>query len=343
MLAALTDIVTAGTDLTEEQMAEAMTTMMSGTCDHDSMATFLGALADKGESVSEITGAARVMREKASGVKAPAGAVDCCGTGGDASGTYNISTTVALVAAACGVPMAKHGNRSASSKSGAADVLEALGVNLDAPTDTLEEALNTLGFAFLMAPNHHSAMKHVGPVRKAMGRRTIFNLLGPLANPAGTKTQLIGVFDPKWCKPMAETLRNLGSTQAMIVHGEFAHQSKSGGVDEISVCGTTTYAKLHADGSTSEGTLTPDNFGLPTHDPADLIGGEAQENADALRAVLNGEKNAYRDMVLANTAAVLLISGKAETLKSGVNLAAEAIDNKLTLELLNKYIETTAQ
>jgi anthranilate phosphoribosyltransferase len=341
-LAPFTTIVNTGIDLSEDQMADAMTAMMSGTCIADDMTEFLGALTDKGESVSEITGAARVMRAKASGITAPAGAVDCCGTGGDSSGTYNISTTVALVAAACGVPMAKHGNRSASSKSGAADVLESLGVNLDAPTDVLEDAMNTLGFAFLMAPNHHSAMKHVAPVRKAMGkdggRRTIFNLLGPLANPASTKTQLIGVFDPHWCKPLAETLRNLGSTQAMIVHGEFGD---NGGVDEISVCGATTYAHLHADGTITEGTLTPDDFGLPTHNTTALIGGEADENANALRGVLKGQNNAYRDMVLANTAAVLMLAGKAKSLKSGINLASEHIDNKNTLALLNKYIETT--
>ena len=317
--------------LSEEQMVEAMTQIMEGQVSDDDLAAFLVNMAERGETVEEITGAARVMREKASSIKAPYGAVDCCGTGGDASGTYNISTAVALVAASCGVPVAKHGNRAASSKSGAADVLEVLGVNLDMSKEKLEEALETIHFGFLMAPNHHSAMKHVVPVRKKLGTRTIFNLLGPLANPAGTRHQLIGVFDQKWMRPMAETLKNLGAKRAWVVHGD-------DGLDEITVTGPTHAVMLDQEGQIEEKTLTPQHFGLETHDLEKLKGGEAEENAQALRAVLEGQKCAYRDIVLANTAAVLVIHGSAEDLTDGVIKAASAIDNGLSLQTLKDYI-----
>ena len=317
-------------------MIAAMTQIMDGTVSESDLSAFLVNMAERGETVDEITGAARVMREKASGIKAPYGAVDCCGTGGDNSGTYNISTAVALVAAACGVPVAKHGNRAASSKSGAADVLEILGVNLDAPKERLEEALETLHFAFLMAPNHHQAMKHVVPVRKKLGRRTIFNLLGPLANPAGTRHQLIGVFDKKWLMPMAEALRNLGTKTAWIVHG-------SDGMDEITVTGPTYAAILDHEGHIEEKTLTPEHFGLKPHDLEKLAGGSADENAVALRAVLEGQKCAYRDITLANTAAVLVIHGSAEDLKDGTRKAAEAIDQGLAMQTLKDYVSLSRE
>lgn len=319
------------TPLSEDEMIEAMTRIMDGAVTDSDLATFLTNMAGRGETVDELTGAARVMRQKAASIKAPYGAVDCCGTGGDKSGTYNISTAVALVAASCGAPVAKHGNRAASSKSGAADVLEILGVNLDLPKEKLEEALEKFHFAFLMAPNHHQSMKHVAAVRRQLGTRTIFNLLGPLANPAGTRHQLLGVFSREWVMPMAETLKNLGTKSAWIVHG-------SDGLDEITVTGPTHVATLDPEGKITEKTLTPEHFGLKTHDKEKLLGGDAEENARALRAVLEGQKCAYRDIVLANTAAVLLIHGSVETLKDGLARAADSVDHGLALQTLKDYI-----
>jgi anthranilate phosphoribosyltransferase len=323
--------ITQGAVLTAEEMRAVMQEIMQGNANDTQIETLLTTLAKRGESVSEITGAAQVMRNMAATINAPNDAMDCCGTGGDASGTYNISTAVALVSAACGVPIAKHGNRAASSKSGAADVLEALGVNLDLSHEQLETALQQFNFCFLMAPRHHQAMKHVMPIRKKIGTRTIFNLLGPLANPAGTKFQLIGVFAPEWVRPMADVLNNLGTTRAWVVHGR-------DGLDEVTTTAQTDIAILD-DGTITEKTLTPEDFGLELAKPEDLKGGDAQENAQALRGVLNGEKNAYRDIVLANTSAVLNIHGKANTLKEGVTLAAAAIDNGAALKTLNSYIE----
>lgn len=315
--------------MTEEEMIAEMQRIMSGAASEEEIEKLLVTLADRGESVEEITGAARVMREKASRINAPEDAVDCCGTGGDQSGTYNISTAVAIVAASCGVPIAKHGNRASSSKSGAADVLEALGVNLDAPQELLEDALKQFNFAFLMAPKHHQAMKYVVPVRKKLGRRTIFNLLGPLANPAGTQYQLLGVFDHKWVVPMAETLAKLGTKRAWVVHG-------SDGLDEITTTGPTYIAELES-GSVTEKTLSPDDFGLSVSDPKDLLGGEAKENAAALQALLEGQSSAYRDIVLANTAAVLMIHGDSDNLKDAVQIAAKSIDDGLALQTLQNY------
>lgn len=323
------------TPLTEDQMIAAMTTIMNGESNDADIETFLRGLAERGETVDEITGAARVMREKASPIEAPHNAVDCCGTGGDASGTYNISTGVAIVAASCGVPIAKHGNRAASSKSGAADVLEALGVNLDIPQQKLEEALKLYNFCFLMAPNHHSAIKHVMPARKAIGSRTIFNLLGPLANPAGTRRQLIGVFAKEWVEPMAQTLLNLGTKSAMVVHGQ-------DGLDEISISAPTDIAILR-EGQITTKTITPEHFGLKTHPLEKLKGGDANENASALRAILEGQKCAYRDIVIANTSAVLNIFGKTDDLTEGAKLAAAEIDSGHAYQLLKDYIQFTRE
>lgn len=319
--------------LSEETMITAMTGIMSGDCAHEDIKRFLSDMADRGATVDEITGAARVMREKAAAIEAPYDAVDCCGTGGDASGTYNISTAVAIVAAACGVPIAKHGNRSASSKSGAADVLEALGINLDAPQDKLEEALRKYNFAFLMAPNHHSAMRHVAHVRKKIGTRTIFNILGPLANPAKTKFQLLGVFDQALVTTLAEVLKNLGTTRAWVVHG-------ADGLDEITTTAQTHIAKLEG-GDITETTLNPDSFGLPTANPQNLKGGLPKENAQALQEILKGAQNAYRDIVIANTAAVLCIAGKENSLHNASIKAASVLDNGAALELLEQYKDFT--
>lgn len=322
--------VTQGSVLSEDEMVSAMTDIMGGKVDEDDLKTFLTRLAERGETVPEITGAARVLRDKVDAIDAPKGTVDCCGTGGDGAGTLNISTAVALVAAACGVPVAKHGNRAASSRSGAADTLEALGVNLDMPKAKLEQALRELNFCFLMAPRHHSAMKHVMPVRKALGIRTIFNLLGPLANPAGAQIQLLGVYDKKWVMPMAQALENLGSERAWVVHG-------SDGLDEITLAGATYLAALH-NGRVSEGLIRVDDFGLPRIRAAQIKGGDAKENADAMLKMLNGEMNAYRDIVMANAGAVLHLNGAARDLKDGVRRAAQAIDKKLALNVLNDYI-----
>lgn len=316
-------------------MEAVMRDVMQGKANDDQISALLTGLAERGEAVSEITGAARVMREMASVINAPDNALDCCGTGGDGVGTYNISTAVALVSAACGVPIAKHGNRAASSKSGAADVLEALGVNLDLSPAQLETALQKFNFCFLMAPHHHQAMKHVMPVRKALGFRTIFNLLGPLANPAGTKFQLIGVFDKKWLRPMAEVLNNLGTARAWIVHGH-------DGLDEITTTDKTDIAVLD-NGQITERIISPEDFGLELALTKDLLGGDAAQNADAMLGLLKGEPSAYRDIVLANTSAVLNINGKATDMKTGVQIAAEAIDNGAALKVLEDYAAFTKE
>lgn len=320
-----------GIPLTQDQMIRAMTKIMEGSEHQDDVYHFLEALHKKGETAEEIIGAAKVMREKSIPIKAPFGTLDCCGTGGDGQSTYNISTAVALTAAACGVPIAKHGNRASTSKSGAADVLEFMGVNLDAPIEIVEHALETLGFTFLMAPNHHPAMKNVATVRKQITHRTIFNLIGPLANPAGSKHQLIGVYDKSLLIPFAEVLKELGTKGAWIVHG-------SDGLDEITTTGETYVVKLCEDGNITEETLTPESFGLPVSNPKDLTGGDAEENAKALRAVLEGEISAYRDIVLANTAAVLCIHGAASSLEEGVAKAAEALDTGEANKVLKDYI-----
>lgn len=317
--------------LSEEQMTAAMNAIMEGEFSDLDLADFLLDLAARGETVEEITGAARVMREKAVKIKAPYGAIDCCGTGGDGLGTVNISTAVALVVAACGVPVAKHGNRASSSRSGAADVLEFLGTNLDIPLEALEEALEKFRFAFLMAPGHHPAMKHVMSVRRQLGVRTIFNLLGPLTNPAGARRQLLGVYDRKWVRPMAETLKKLGAKKAWVVHG-------SDGLDEITITGPTHVALLDEEGNIVEKDLTPEDFGLQISPLEKLAGGEVMQNAAALRAVLEGQRGAYRDAVLANAAAALIIHGSASDMKNGIKKATEALDHGLALQVLKDYI-----
>jgi len=328
-------IIQSGDYLTEEQMRACVSDIMEGRWSDDNIAAFLLGLAERGESVDEITGAARVMREKVLAIKAPVGAIDCCGTGGDGSSTYNISTAVALVCAACDIPMAKHGSRSASSKTGAADVLEALGVELSVSKEKTEEALERFNYAFMMAPNHHKAMKHVMPVRQKLGVRTIFNILGPLVNPAGTKYQLLGVFDKALALTMAQALNKLGTSRAWVVHG-------SDGLDEITTTGETYVAKIK-DGQITEGILTPEDFGLKRASPQDLIGGSPQENANALRGVLKGEQGPYRDIVIANAAAAIIIAGKEETLEDAVWCAAHALDNGKALEVLENYIAFTKE
>ncbi len=322
------------TDLSEDEMQTAMNFIMEGKADQMEIKNFLLALSKKGETVEEIAAAARIMREKSKSIDAPYDAVDCCGTGGDAQATYNISTAVSIVAAACGVPIVKHGNRASSSKSGAADVLETIGVNLEADLRNIAYAIKNIGYAFFMAPMYHPAMRYVSAARKEIAKRTIFNALGPLANPAKARYQLIGVYKKELVLPFAESLKRLGTKRARIVHG-------AEGLDEISISGKTYTALLDDEGNITEETLTPDSFGLPCHSIDKIIGGEATDNAKALRALLEGTKNAYRDIVLANTAAVLQLHNPDISLLEGVKLAAQSIDTGRAYQLLKDYIAIT--
>lgn len=315
--------------LTAAEAESAINDMLSGKMEPQAIAGFLTALADRGETVDEIVGAARALRRHVSGIIAPGDAIDCCGTGGDGRHTLNISTAAAFVIAACGIPVAKHGNRASSSKCGAADVLEALDVSLDVTSDALERAIDRIGFCFLMAPLHHRAMAHVAPVRKALGRRTIFNLLGPLANPANVRRQIVGVFDAKWVTPMAEALAQLGSKGAWVVHGD--------GMDEVSLSGPTQVAILDAKGLVTRQTLHPSDFGFSAIGPDEIRGGNAEENARALRDLLEGDMGPYRDTVLANAAAALVMAGAARDLHAGVAQATAAIDEGRALDILNDY------
>jgi anthranilate phosphoribosyltransferase len=277
------------------------------------------AMRARGEAVSEYTAAAAVMRAKCSAVKAPEGAMDIVGTGGDGMGTLNISTATAFVVAGAGVVVAKHGNRNLSSKSGAADIQSQMGIDVMVGADVVEKALEEVGIGFMMAPMHHPAMKHVMPVRMELGSKTIFNILGPLTNPAGVKRQLTGAFAIDLIFPMAETLKDLGSDAAWLVHGE-------DGTDEISISGPTSAAILK-DGRIRSATIHPEDAGLPVHPFRDILGGTPEENATAFKALLDGAPGAYRDAVLLNAAAALVIAEKAADLKDGVGLAAESIDS----------------
>ncbi len=322
-----------GKPLSQAAAEKAFEIIMSGEATPSQMGAFLMALRVRGETVDEIAGAAKVMRAKAVHVKAPAGAIDTCGTGGDARGTFNISTGAAIVVAACGVPVAKHGNRALSSKSGSADVLAALGVNIEADMKLVEKVLAEANIGFLMAPRHHSAMRHVGPTRVELGTRTIFNLLGPLSNPAGTTRQLIGVFHRQWTRPMAEVLGQLGSERAWVVHG-------SDGLDEVTTTGTTYVSEL-ANGKVTSFEVTPEDAGLKRADPAQLKGGDPAANAAAINDMLAGEPGPYRDVVLLNSAAALIVAGKAKDLKAGVGLAAQAIDSGKAKATLDKLVTIT--
>lgn len=319
--------------LTEEEMAAVMEQVMTGGASEAQIGAFLTALRMKGETVEEITGAARVMRAKALHVDAgPSPVVDTCGTGGDLSGTFNISTTAAFIAAGAGLAVAKHGNRSVSSKSGSADVLRALGVDIEAEVERVEECLREVGIGFLFAPLMHGAMKYaIGP-RREIGVRTIFNVLGPLTNPAGAAAQVVGVYDDGLVEPIAETLKNLGSKHVFVVHG-------SDGLDEITVTGATRVAEMK-DYDTRVYTITPERFGMPVYDPKDIKGGAAGENARITRAVLDGEKGAPRDICVLNAAAAICSGGAAGTLEEGVEKALESIDSGAAREKLEKMIET---
>ena len=305
--------------LTREEAERAFETLFNGAATPSQMGGLLMALRTRGETVEEIAAAARVMRAKCNAVTAPKGAMDIVGTGGDGKGTLNISTATAFVVAGAGVCVAKHGNRNLSSKSGAADALTQLGVNVMVGPDVVERALEAVGIAFMMAPMHHPSIRHVMPTRSELGTRTVFNLLGPLTNPAGVKRQLTGAFARAWIRPMAETLRALGSEKAWLVHG-------SDGTDEISIAGPTFVAALE-DGQVSEFELHPEEAGLPVHPFESIMGGSPEENAAAFRALLQGTQGAYRDAVLLNSAASLVVADKVSNLRDGVALAAESIDS----------------
>ncbi|MCE2510311.1 MAG: anthranilate phosphoribosyltransferase [Alphaproteobacteria bacterium] len=332
-LRALLVKVADGDALSEAETAAAFRVLMAGEATAGQTGAFLMALRQRGETIDEITGAARVLRKMAVLVKAPAGAIDTCGTGGDASGTQNISTATALVVAGGGVPVAKHGNRAVSSKSGSADVLEALGVRLEANPKRVERALREAKVGFLFAPRHHQAMRHVTGVRKELGIRTIFNLLGPLANPAGAKRQLLGVYSRDWVEPMARVLNKLGTTRAWVVHGK-------DGLDELTTT-TTTYVAALSKGRVRSFEVAPEDADLPRAKPGELKGGDAAANARAIARLLEGQPGPFRNVVLLNAAAAFVIAEKARNLKQGVTLAADVIDTGKAQRSLAKLVEIT--
>jgi anthranilate phosphoribosyltransferase len=322
--------VAAGNSLSQEEAAEAFDLVMSGAATPAQIGALVMGLRVRGETVDEIAGAARAMRAKVLTVRAPEGAIDTCGTGGDGKGTFNISTCAAFVVAGAGVPVAKHGNRAISSRSGSADVLKELGVNIEASPETISRCIAECGLGFMFAPAHHAAIRHVAQVRSELGTRTIFNLLGPLANPAGAKYQIVGVFGKEWVEPIAQVLALLGTMRAWVVHG-------SDGLDELTTTGISDVAVVDA-GKVSTFRISPRNAGLPEARPEDLTGGNAVENAAHVRAVLGGLKGPLRDIVLLNAAAALLVAGKANTLREGVALASESIDSGKALAVLEALV-----
>jgi anthranilate phosphoribosyltransferase len=322
-----------GARLEQEEAREAFGLMMTGNATPAQMAGLLMALRVRGETVEEIAAGAQSLRERMARVEAPEGAIDTCGTGGDAAGTYNISTAAAIVVAGAGVPVAKHGNRGLSSKSGSAEVLAQLGVNIDADFALVEESIRGAGIGFMMAPRHHGAMRHVAGPRVELGTRTIFNLLGPLANPAGVKRQLVGVFAAEWVEPLAQVLGRLGSRFAWVVHG-------SDGLDELTTTGPTLVAEW--DGSrVRRFEVTPEDAGLPRGRLEDLKGDDPAHNAEAIRAVLTGVKGPFRDAVVLGAAGALVVAGRAESLREGARLAAEAIDGGAALAVLERLVRIT--
>ncbi|KQR33326.1 anthranilate phosphoribosyltransferase [Agrobacterium cavarae] len=318
-----------GESLNREEARQAFDILMSGEATPSQIGGFLMALRVRGETVDEIVGAVSSMRARMLPVSAPEHAVDIVGTGGDGLGTYNISTLAAIIVAGTGLPVAKHGNKALSSKSGTADALSALGVKLDIGPELISRCINEAGLGFMFAQLHHSAMRHVGPTRVELGTRTIFNLLGPLSNPAGAKRQLLGVFSPRWLQPIAEVLRDLGSESIWVVHGD--------GMDEITTTGVTHVAALE-NGKIRTFDLTPKDFGVSSATIDDLKGGDGIFNAKALRGVLSGHKNAYRDVSLCNAAAALVVAGKAETLSEGMKIASASLDEGKAAAALDKLV-----
>ncbi|CAN5312172.1 anthranilate phosphoribosyltransferase [soil metagenome] len=317
--------------LDTDEATQAFATLLDGVPTDQDIATFLTALSDRGETAIEIAAAAQAMRDRMIPIAAPPGAIDVCGTGGDGHHTLNVSTAVSLVVAACDVPVAKHGNRAASSRSGAADTLEALGLDLSRAADNAERSLADIGICFLFAQNHHPALKRLGPIRKAIGRRTIFNLMGPLANPARVDRQLIGIARPAYVPIYAQALAQLGTRRAIVVSGDE-------GLDELSVAGGNAIADVGEKGPVAMRRWSPADAGLPVHPISAIRGGDAPYNAAALRALLMGEPGPYRDAVLFNAAAALIVADVARDLREGVEEAAEVIDKGLANALLNCWI-----
>jgi anthranilate phosphoribosyltransferase len=328
LLAKLAD----GATLTEDDAEDFFAACLRGEPTPAQVAAAVTAMRLRGETVGEITACARAMRRAAIALKHPYPVIDVCGTGGDGAHTYNVSTAVALVVAGAGVKVAKHGNRAISSRSGGSDVLAELGVNIDASLAQQRRALDDANVAFLFAPAHHGAMRHVTPIRQELGFRTIFNLLGPLSNPAGAQRQLLGVYDLRWVEPLARVLGALGAERAWVVHGE--------GLDEMTTTGVTHVAEWR-DGGVRLFNITPEAVGLPRAALADLAGGDPAANARAMRALLGGAAGAYRDIVLLNAAAALLVADKVETLRDGVDRAAASIDDGLAQEALDRLVEAS--
>lgn len=325
--------VATGSPLTREEAEKAFEQILSGEATLAQMGAFLMALRVRGETVDEISGAVTAMRSKMVRVNAPADAVDIVGTGGDNSGSWNVSTLASILTAATGLKVAKHGNRAASSKSGSADVLAALGVKVGIDAAGIERCIHQAGVGFMFAPAHHASMRHVAPVRVELGTRTIFNILGPLSNPAGVKKQVIGVFSESWMMPIAETLKSLGSTDIWVVHG-------SDGLDEITTTGETKVVALK-DGAITSFTITPDEAGLKRAKPEDLKGGDGEHNAKALLAVLNGERTAYRDIAVLNAAAALVIAGRAAKLDEAARIVEAAIDDGRSKQVLENLVKAS--
>jgi anthranilate phosphoribosyltransferase len=322
--------VATGATLSRDEAASAFDAMMSGEATPSQMGGLLMALRVRGETVDEITGAVAAMRGKMLKVRAPADAIDVVGTGGDGSGSVNVSTCAAFIVAGSGVPVAKHGNRALSSRSGAADVLASLGVKIDLAPDDVGRCVKEAGIGFMFAPAHHPAMKNVGPTRVELATRTIFNLLGPLSNPAGVKRQMVGVFSKQWVQPLAQVLKNLGSDAVWVVHG-------SDGLDEITLTGPTTVAALEK-GNIRTFEITPEDAGLARSAPGSLNGGDADANAFALRSVLEGKPSAYRDVALLNAAAALMVAGKARDLKEGVAIGTRTLDSGAAAARLKQLV-----
>ncbi|SIQ03577.1 anthranilate phosphoribosyltransferase [Rhizobium sp. RU20A] len=324
--------VATGKALDRTEADQAFDVIMSGGATPSQIGGFLMALRVRGETVDEIAGAVGAMRARMLTVDAPADAIDIVGTGGDGAGTYNISTLTSLIVAGAGVPVAKHGNRALSSKSGTADALSCLGVKLDIGPEEITRCIREAGLGFMFAQQHHSAMRHVGPTRVELGTRTIFNLLGPLSNPAGVRRQLLGVFAPQWVVPLAEVLRDLGSETAWVVHGD--------GLDEITTTGMTEVAALE-NGEIRTFQLTPADFGLERVELQALKGGDGAVNAAALKDVLSGARNAYRDISLANSAAALIIAGRAGGIAEGMALARQSLDSGAATRVLDALVATS--
>jgi anthranilate phosphoribosyltransferase len=324
--------IISGKDLYETQMAEMITDVLSGNSTDAQIGAMMGALATKGETFEELAGAAQAMRRKARRIQAPsATVVDTCGTGGDSAGTFNISTTTAFVVAGCGVTVAKHGNRSVSSQCGSADLLETLGVRLDIEPEVVEEALEAIGIGFLFAPVYHGAMRHAITARKEIGLRSIFNMLGPLTNPAGANCQILGVYAPELTEMFAQTLKLLGARRALVVHGH-------DGLDEISVCAATRVSEL-CDGLVRTYEIAPEQYFGDLADPEALLGGDASTNAEITRRILDGDKGACRNVILLNAAGGLMAAGKADDLRAGIAQAKEAIDSGAAAEKLRALVQ----